>query len=99
MRMLVNVWIPHEPLNTYVRDGFIAERAPCVLAESKPGAVYFTEQSGHHGAVLIVNAGSASYTPALTEPWFLQFNVNYEFRAVMSAGDLQKAGLTETGTK
>jgi len=65
MRMLVNVRIPHEPFNTYVRDGSIAELIPRVMAESKPEAVYFTEQNGHRGAVLIVNVESASHIPAL----------------------------------
>ncbi|MCT7308227.1 MULTISPECIES: panthothenate synthetase [Ralstonia] len=99
MRMLVNVRIPHEPFNTYVRDGSIAELIPRVMAESKPEAVYFTEQNGHRGAVLIVNAESASHIPALAEPWFLLFNADCEFRIVMSAEDLQQAGLAEIGAK
>jgi len=49
--------------------------------------------------VLIVNVESASHIPALAEPWFLQFNADCEFRIVMSAEDLQKAGLAEIGAK
>ena len=99
MRMLVNVRIPHEPFNTYVRDGSIAERIPRVMAEIKPEAVYFTEQDGHRGAMLIVNVESASQIPALAEPWFLLFNADCEFRIVMSAEDLQHAGLEAIGAK
>jgi len=99
MRMLVNVRIPREPFNTYVRDGSIAELMPRVMAEIKPEAVYFTEQHGMRGAVLIVNVESASQIPALAEPWFLMFDADCEFRIVMSAEDLQNAGLPEIGEK
>lgn len=99
MRMLVNVRIPHEPFNTYVRDGSIAELIPRVMGEVKPEAAYFTEQAGGRGAVLIVNVESPSQIPALAEPWFLLFNADCEFRIVMSAEDLQKAGLAEIGVK
>ena len=54
---------------------------------------------GHRGAVLIVNVESASHIPSLAEPWFLLFNADCEFRIVMSAEDLQKAGLGEIGAK
>jgi len=99
MRMLVNVRIPHEPFNTYVRDGSIAELIPRVMDAIKPEAAYFTEQSGGRGAVLIVNMDDPSQIPALAEPWFLLFNADCEFRVVMSAEDLQKAGLAEIGAK
>lgn len=99
MRMLVNVRIPHEPFNTYVRDGSIAELIPRVMGEVKPEAAYFTEQAGGRGAVLIVNVESPSQIPVLAEPWFLLFNADCEFRIVMSAEDLQKAGLAEIGVK
>ena len=99
MRMLVNVRIPHEPFNTYVRDGSIAELIPRVMDAIKPEAAYFTEQSGGRGAVLIVNMDDPSQIPALAEPWFLLFNADCEFRVVMSAEDLQKAGLVEIGAK
>lgn len=99
MRMLINVRIPHEPFNTYVRDGSIAERIPRVMGEIKPEAAYFTEQDGARGAVLIVNVEEPSQIPALAEPWFLQFNADCEFRIVMSVEDLQKAGLAGLGAK
>ncbi|WP_199028755.1 panthothenate synthetase [Ralstonia sp. ASV6] len=97
MRMLMNVRIPHEPFNTYVRDGSIAELIPRVMASIKPEAAYFTEQAGGRGAVLIVNLDEPSQIPALAEPWFLLFNADCEFRVVMHAEDLQKAGLAGIG--
>ena len=99
MRMLMNVRIPHEPFNTYVRDGSIAELIPRVMEAIKPEAAYFTEQAGGRGAVLIVNLDAPSQIPTLAEPWFLLFNADCEFRVVMSAEDLQKAGLAGIGEK
>ena len=65
----------------------------------KPEAVYFTEQHGQRGAVMIVEMSDASKIPALAEPWFLTFNANVEFRVVMTPDDLQKAGLDGIGKK
>ena len=51
---------------------------------AQPKAVYFTEQNGQRGAVLIVDLPDPSKIPALAEPWFLTFQADVEFRVVMS---------------
>jgi hypothetical protein len=99
MRMLLNVVVPHEPFNTAVRNGTAGEMISSILEETKPEAVYFTEQDGHRGATLVVNVESPSQVPALAEPWFLNFNADCKFRIVMSPEDLQQAGLEELGRK
>ncbi|MFP3891729.1 panthothenate synthetase [uncultured Ralstonia sp.] len=99
MRMLINVRVPNEPFNTYVRDGSITELIPRVMGEIKPEAAYFTELDGARGAVLIVNVDDPSQIPALAEPFFLLFDAECEFRIVMSPEDLQKAGLAGLGAK
>jgi hypothetical protein len=97
--MLLNIRIPHEPFNAFVRDGTIGELMERILAESKPEAAYFTEQNGTRGAILIVNLEEASQIPKFAEPWFLTFNADCEFRVVMVADDLKKAGLEMLGSK
>ena len=57
-----------------------------ILEAAKPEAVYFTEFDGQRGAVIIVDLPDASKIPSLAEPWFLMFQVNVEFRIVMSPG-------------
>jgi hypothetical protein len=99
MRMLLNIRIPHEPFNAFVRDGTIGEVMGKILGEAKPEAAYFTEQSGGRGAILVVNLDDPSQIPAFVEPWFLTFNADCEFRVVMLAEDLQKAGLETLGSK
>ena len=99
MRMLLNLTFPHEPFNTAVRKGTAGETIDKILKASKPEAVYFTEQDGHRGAVLIVDVDSPAQVPALAEPWFLHFHADCKFRIVMTPEDLQRAGLAELGKK
>ena len=92
MRMLVDVTIPHEPFNTLVREkkaGGILQR---ILEEVKPEAVYFTERNGMRGATLIVDIAEPSRIPSVSEPFFLSFNADVQFHAVMSPQELGKAG-------
>ncbi|AOK19470.1 panthothenate synthetase [Burkholderia cepacia] len=99
MRMLLNIRIPHEPFNGLVRNGSVGEVIARILEESKPEAVYFTEQDGTRGAVLIVDLDDPSRIPALAEPWFLMLNADCEFRVVMLPDDLDRAGLASLGSK
>ncbi len=97
--MLLNVKIPHEEFNKAVSDGSVGNKMRRILEDAKPEAVYFTEQNGQRGAILIINMEDPSQVPAFAEPWFLAFKANVEFRVVMSPDDLQRAGLEELGKK
>ena len=92
MRMLLDVTCPHEPFNTAVRKGTVGEIIKKILEAIKPEAVYFTEQEGRRGAILVVNIDNPSQIPALAEPWFLAANARVEFFPVMRPEDLAKAG-------
>ena len=97
MRTLMNITFPHEPFNTAVRKGTAGETIGKILEASKPEVVYFTEQDGHRGAVMVVNIDDASQIPAFAEPWFLNFNADCEFRIAMTPEDLKRGGLKELG--
>ena len=99
MRMLMDVLIPHEPFNSAVRKGKAALIISRILEETRPEAVYFTERNGRRSATLIIKVDDPSKIPSLSEPWFLNFNADCEFRIVMSPDDLKKAGLEELGKK
>ena len=99
MRMLLNVKIPHAEFNQAVRDGTAAQKLRRILEDSKPEAVYFTEQNGQRGAILIVDVPEPSKVPSFAEPWFLAFNADVEFHIAMTPEDLQKGGLEELGKK
>jgi hypothetical protein len=93
----MNVTFPHEPFNTAVRNGTAGETIGKILEAVKPEMIYFTEQNGKRGAVLIVNVERASQIPALAEPWFLSFNADCKIGIAMTPEDLQQAGLDDIG--
>ncbi|MGH8709994.1 MAG: panthothenate synthetase [Burkholderiales bacterium] len=99
MRMLVQVKIPHEKFNAAVRDGSAGKKIKRILEETKPEAVYFTEYNGQRGAIMIINLDDPSKIPSFAEPWFLSFDADVEFHAVMTPEELGRAGLDELGKK
>ena len=99
MRMLMNVSFPHEEFNKAVRDGSIGGKIERILEDIKPEAVYFTEQSGQRGAILIVNLDTPSKVPKLAEPFFLLFKADVKFQIVMSPEELQRAEIEGLGKK
>lgn len=99
MRLIMRARIPAEPFNTYVRQGTAGALLNRILEETKPQAVYFTEEGGDREALVIAEVDRTSGIPALSEPWFLNFNAHCEFRIAMSPEDLQQAGLEDLGRK
>jgi hypothetical protein len=99
MRLLLNVTFPHEPFNKAVREGSVGATMAEIFETTKPEAVYFTEQDGHRGALLVINVDDPARIPSLAEPWFLKFQADCKLRIVMSPDDLQRSGLEEIGRK
>ncbi len=99
MRMLMMVQFPLEPFNTAVRNGTAGKMIERILAEAKPEAVYFTEQYGNRGCILVINVENASQIPFYAEPWFLTFEAECEFRIMMTREDLAKSGLEDLGKR
>jgi hypothetical protein len=99
MRMLMKVSMPVEPFNASVRDGSAGAKMRRILEETRPEAVYFTEEAGKRAGILIVDVPNPSAVPSLAEPWFLLFNASVEFKIVMSPEDLKAAGLESLGPK
>lgn len=93
MRMIVNVEIPNEPFNNLLRKGAAGKTIQKVLEAVKPEAVFFTEQNGLRGALLIVDVKDASSIPGIAEPFFVSFNASCKFRIAMTPEDLGRAGL------
>lgn len=99
MRMLVNVIFPIEPFNSMVRNGTAGDVIGRVIDDIKPESIYFSEQDGHRGAIMIVEVPDAVAIPAIAEPWFLNFEANCEFRIAMTPDDLMRANLTKLAEK
>jgi hypothetical protein len=99
MRILLQVEFPLEPFNQAVKDGTVGQKIRRILEDTKPEAVYFTEQNGLRSAILIVDLTNPSQVPALAEPWFLTFNAKVQIRVAMTPADLEKSGLEALGRK
>ncbi|MBI3910623.1 MAG: panthothenate synthetase [Armatimonadetes bacterium] len=99
MRMLLHIKIPHKEFNAAVLDGSAGQKLRRILEETKPEAVYFTEYEGRRSAIMIVDLEDPSQVPTYAEPWFLSFNADVEFHAVMTPDDLGRAGLDALGKK
>ena len=97
MRMLMNVKLPPATFNAAVKDGTVGAKLNKILEAIQPEAVYFTEQQGARGAVLVVNLPDASKIPALAEPWFLTFQAEVELRIAMTPEDLKQSGIDGMG--
>ncbi len=67
MKMLLDITLPHQPFNAAVKDGTAGSKLNRILEATKPEAVYFTEQHGQRGAILVVDLPDASKLPALVD--------------------------------
>ena len=92
MRFLMKVNIPVESGNAAAKAGKLGATIQSILADLKPGAVYFTDSNGQRTAFIFLDMQDASQIPAIAEPWFLAFNASIEIHPVMIPDDLAKAG-------
>ncbi|MGH8507443.1 MAG: DUF3303 family protein [Gammaproteobacteria bacterium] len=91
MRFLVKVNIPVEAGNEAAKAGKLGTTIQSILADLKPQAAYFTDDSGERTAFIFLDMQDASQIPAIAEPWFLAFNASIEFHPVMVPEDLTRA--------
>ena len=99
MRILVNIICPIEPFNSLIRSGEAGNIIKKIIDDIKPESIYFSETDGCRGAVMVVDVSKASEIPAISEPWFLNFEAHCEFRIAMTPEDLMNANLAELGQK
>lgn len=99
MKMLVNIILPIEPFNSLVRSGKAGEILNRVIEDIQPESIYFSEQEGCRGALMVVEVNDASQIPAIAEPWFLNFEASCEFRIAMTPEDLMKADISKLASK
>jgi hypothetical protein len=55
VKFIVEVSFPHEPFNSYVRDGSIGARIGETIQAIGPEVVYFTDSGVGRGALMIVD--------------------------------------------
>jgi hypothetical protein len=99
MKMLMHVKFPNEPFNTLIKEGNAGKSIRRILDDLKPESIYFTEQNGSRGAIAVIDVADSSRIPYFSEPFFINFNADCEFRIAMSPEDLEQSGLDELGRK
>jgi hypothetical protein len=92
MRCLLKAVIPVEAGNATISDGSLPKTIESILADLKPEAAYFAEESGKRTGFIFFDLKDPSQIPAVAEPWFLAFNAHIELRPAMNLEDLKKAG-------
>ena len=93
MKFIVEVDMPMEPFNTFVREGTVGQKIGEVLGAIKPEVVYFTDNGVGRGVLMIVDVENYSQLPNITEPLMLNFNASVHYRLAMAPEELQQAGL------
>ena len=99
MRCLIKFDLPVEKFNAAVRDGSAGKKIKQILDDIKPESVYFWEEDGRRGGIMVVQLDKASQIPAIAEPWFLHFDAAVSIHPCMTPEDLAAAGLEELGKK
>src|SRR5258708_21377109 len=92
MRMMMKVTIPIEAGNAAARSGSLGTTIQKILADLKPEAAYFLEDSGQRTGIIFFDMKESSQLPAIAEPWFLAFNASLTVRPAMNTKDLANAG-------
>jgi hypothetical protein len=93
MKFIVEVDLPLEPFNTFVRDGTIGQKIGETLEAIKPEVAYFTDNGVGRGLMMIVDLENASQAPHITEPLMLTFDASVHYRIAMAPEELAAAGL------
>jgi len=98
MKYIVEVSIPHEPFNTFVREGTAGQKIGETIDAIGPEAFYFTDKGQGRGAIMIVNIDDGSQIPHVAEPWFLTFDASVNWHIAMLPQELREAGLEKYAT-
>ena len=93
MRLAMQIRLPVEPFNTYLRDRTAGQKLLQILDEIRPEVAYFTEQGAQRGIFMVVNVEDSAQVPALAEPFFLVFEADVEFHIAMTPEDLARSDL------
>lgn len=93
MKFIVEASFPHEPFNSYVREGTVGDKIGETLQAIDPEVVYFTDSGVGRGILMIVELEDASKAPHVTEPLMLTFDASVHYRVAMAPEELASAGL------
>jgi len=95
MKFLMITKFPHEPFNSYVKEGTAGTKIQEVMEAIQPEAAYLTEIDGFRAGIYVVNIDDYSQLPSKSEPFFLTFQAQVQFHVCMTPEEIGRSGLDE----
>jgi len=95
MKFIVHVAFPHEPFNTYIREGTAGQKIGEILSTIKPEVAYFTDIEVGRGIMMVVDIDDYSKLPHITEPLMLTFDASVNYQIAIHPDELMKANLEQ----
>ncbi len=71
MRFLINLEIPTEAGNNFVKNPSFGEKLQSIFQEQKAESIYFCPRNGNRSITYVANIDDASKIPWLLEPWWI----------------------------
>jgi hypothetical protein len=96
MRMMLKAQLDTAVATKALQEGRMPTVMQSIMETLKPEAAYFGPDDGHRTAFIIFQLDDPSQLPAISEPFFREFNARVEVFPVMNSDDLER-GLSALG--
>ncbi len=97
MRMMLKARMDTEAASRAIQEGRMPTVMQSMMETLKPEAAYFGPDCGQRTAFIIFQMDDPSQLPAISEPFFSEFNARVEIFPVMDKDDLER-GLSALGS-
>jgi len=96
MRMMLKAQMDTAVATKAMQEGRMPTVMQSTMEKMKPEAAYFGPDNGHRTAFIIFQMDDPSQLPAISEPFFTEFNARVEVFPVMDRDDLER-GMSTLG--
>ncbi len=96
MRMMLKAQLDTAAATKAMQEGRMPTVMQSIMEKLRPEAAYFGPDNGHRTAFIIFQMDDPSQLPAISEPFFTEFNARVEVFPVMNRDDLER-GMSALG--
>ncbi len=97
MRMMLKAQMDTATATKAIQEGRMPTVMQTMMEKLQPEAAYFGPDGGQRTAFIIFQMDDPSQLPAISEPFFSEFNARVEIFPVMDKDDLER-GLSALGS-
>ncbi len=97
MRMMLKAQLDTAAATTAIQEGRMPTVMQAMMEKLQPEAAYFGADGGKRTAFIIFQMDDPSQLPAISEPFFSEFNAHVDVFPVMDRDDLER-GLSALAT-